>query len=559
MRAQAFAALLLLASLAAVRTQAAARAVPSPKPSPVETPAAMSAEDLLARWHAATGAERHPDDEREHWSIRVAGLEGTLEMLRHGADMQSETTLGPFRTARGTWHGLHWHQNDNGETILDRPEPSQTEKPVTQSVALVHEPLDAWELSTTFASGHVTRLYYDPHTFALIRSERTVAGHTSHTLYDDFRSDASGRTRAWHYFGGDDRPGNDFDYRLVHDDLAPAGAEAELGIPRDRRTLVEFPAGQDDVRLPARIENGRIYVRVDIAGRGLDFLLDTGCSTLSINETVARQLGLGIYGRTTQTVAGSFETGRVVVPALAIGELAMHDVVMRTVPLASNEARDTRVVGLLGFDFLDEVALKIDYGAGTVEAERPGSLSAPPGAETLDIRLNSGTPVARAAIADAVGEDFILDTGAAYSYVVFQRFARAHPEALASARRTVGYASGVGGTIETRAIDTKKVTLGGLSFDDGSGVEALSPNAFGFDNEDGLIGADILKQFTMYLDYAASRVYLAPSPRLQASATAPPRTATAGKPLLFSAPHKSAPEPASPAAPAAPDRPLDRR
>jgi len=478
--------------------------------------ATPTAEDLVSRSKAAQDSDRRPDDEREVWGVRLAGLDGTLDMTRHGDDMVTETALGPFRTARGVWHGQHWHQNENGETVLDRPEPSQTERPVSQSVARVHDPVDAWLLTTTFSSGHVLRLYYDPKTYYVLRSEKTVAGHTTHTAYDDFRTDARGRTRFWHYYGGDDRPDNDFDYRLQSDDTTAEISEADVAVPHDRRTLVEFPAGVDIVRLPARIENDRVYVRLEIEGRGLDFLLDTGSSSITINDAVARDLRLPLYGHTTQTVAGSFVTGRVVAPAIAIGGLTMHDVVLHTLPLASAEAHDTRVVGLLGFDFLDAVALKIDYTGGTVDAIRPGALAPPPGGAPLDVRLNSGAPVTHASVGDASGDDFILDTGAAFSFVLFQRFARAHPEAFTEPDDAkTEFGSGVGGTMPYRTISAKRVALGPLNFDDDRGAEALSPNALGFDNEDGLIGADILKLFTVYLDYGSSRVYLVPSARQQ--------------------------------------------
>lgn len=485
------------------------------QPSPSPSPAVLTADDILARSKAAEDADDHPETEREVWATHVAGLDGSLEMVRRGENTETETTLGPFHTARGVFHALRWHQNENGETVLDRTEPSQVEHAQTQSVARVHEPVDAWEITTTFASGHVTRFYYDPKTFYVVRTERTVAGHTSHLVFEDFRTDARGRTRFWRYYGGDDRPDNDIDYRLTRDDLNADVSESDVEIPRDRRTLVEFPAGNESVRLPARIENDRIYVRVDIAGRGLDFLLDTGASSITINADVARDLHLPEYGRVTQTVAGSFAAGRVVAPEMTIGALSMHDVVMHTVPLASNESHDTRVVGLLGFDFLDAVGLKIDYTSGTLDAMRPGSQAPPAAATPLEIRLNSGAPVVRAALGDASGDDFILDTGAAFSYVVFQRFARAHPEAFAppGEGRTLN-ASGVGGSMPYRKIATKRVGLGTWAFDDDTGAEALSPNALGFDNEDGLIGADILKLFTVYLDYASSRIYLAPNGRV---------------------------------------------
>jgi predicted aspartyl protease len=487
---------------------------------------APTAQDVLTRSKAAEDSDNRPASERESWATHVAGLDGTLDVMRHGDDMQADTVLGPFHTARGISHGQRWHQNENGETILDRSEPSQTEHAATQTLARVHEPVDAWEITTTFASGHVTRFYYDPRTYYVIRTERTIAGNTTHTSFDDFRTDARGRTRFWHYFGGDERADNDFDFRLTRDDLGADIAQSDVEIPRDRRTFVEFPAGSDTVRLPARIENDRIYVRVDIAGRGLDFLLDTGCASLSINEGVARELKLPQYGRFTTTVAASFSSGRTIVPEVTIGNLTLHDVEMRTVPLASSESHDTRVVGLLGFDFLDAVALKIDYANGTIEATRPGAVTPPAGATPLDVRLNSGTPVAHATLGEASGDDFILDTGAAFSFVVFQRFVRAHPDAFAPLGDPRTYAAnGVGGSIPYRKVSSRRVELGTWALDDDYGAEALSSSALGFDNEDGLIGADILKLFTVYLDYASNRVYLAPNGRAPIVDTAGPQTA----------------------------------
>ncbi len=475
----------------------------------------LAPDEIAARSRTATGFDRKPDIEREVWAVRASGLDGTLETLRRNGDLTSATTLGPFHTAHGIAHGVRWQQNDNGETILDRPEPSQVERIATQGAARVREPLDAWVVTTAYTSGHITRQFYDARTFYLVRTEKTTAGHTTRTTYDDFRADAHGHIRPWHYYGGDDRLENAYDYRLVRDDLSGNVSESDVEVPHDRRTLVEFPVGVETVRLPARIEDNRIYVRLDMLGRGLDFLLDTGAAALTIDESVAKSLGFAVRGRATQTVAGSFATGRVVVPTVTIGALSMRDVVFRTVPLSQNEAHGTRIVGLLGFDFLAACGIKIDYAHGTVDAMRPGTLTAPAGLTPLGVRLNAGTPVARATVGNASGDDFIIDTGAAFSYVLFQRFARAHPDAAATADGRVRRGTGVGGSLSFRSVTAKRVTLGAWSFNDAVGVEAVSPNALGFDNEDGLIGADILKLFTVYLDYGTNRMYLAPNGRMQ--------------------------------------------
>ena len=483
-----------------------------------------SVDELLARNRLASGADRRPESERENWTLRSGGLAGTLETLRRGPDNVTVTMLGPFHTERGVERGQRWHQNDNGETVIDRAEPSQTERPTAQTLARVREPIDGWQLTTTYGSGHVLRDYYDARTYLLVRTEKTVAGLTVETNFDDFRADARGRLRAWHYYGNDERLGTDFDYRLARDEPAPAIAENELAVPRDRRNLVEFPPGAESVRLPARIENGRIYVRLLVGGRGLDFLLDSGASSLLVDESVAHALKLAAYGKGTRTVAGTFATSRVIAPLVSIGPLVMRDVVMRTIPIVAHDTPGTHVVGLLGFDFLDAVGIKLDYANGTVDALRPGSLAAPPGAVALDVRLNSQTPAARATVADAAGDDFVIDTGTDLAVVVFQRFARAHPDAIVSLPdERVRFGTAVGGSLGYRPIATRRLELGSLVFDDAAAVEALSPDALGFDNKDGLIGSDLLRRFTVYLDYAADRVYLAPAARaVRAPATPHP-------------------------------------
>ena len=507
----------LLPAGAFAQPRAAAPAAPQ---APVEAES-FTSEELLARAKTASGIDHRPEDEHEYWSLKAYGLEGSVETWRDGTDQRSDTTLGPFKTARGTVHGSRWHQNDNGETILDKPEPSQIEKTTSEIVTRVRTP-DAWLLTTYYASGHIVKNYYDSKTFLLVKTVRTVAGRDSFMTYDDFRTDAKGRTRAWHYIGGDDRPANDYEYHLLRDDSITIANE-QIAIPKDRRTLVEFPSGADYVRLPARIVNDRIYVRLDIAGRGVDFLLDSGASTINIDTAVARDLGLGIVGHSSATVAGTYATGRVVVPAVGIGSLTMHDVVMHTVPIDQRE-KTVRVVGLLGFDFLDAAGLRIDYANGTVDAYKPGTLTPPTGALPVDVTLNTGVPVVHATFGDAGGDDFVIDTGAAFPYVLFQRFVRSHPAAAVAqpSDQQSRFLSGVGGQIEYRSVNAKRFTFGAYALDDQPGIEALSANAFGFDNQDGLIGADILKLFTIYTDYGAGKLYFAATPQ---SAAAGVRTA----------------------------------
>jgi hypothetical protein len=474
-----------------------------------ERGAAPTPAELTARSHAAAGTERKAQPERERWLVRSGGLTGTLDVVRLGDDSAATMQLGPFHTEHGVWHGQRWHRNDNGQTVLERPEPSQAERVVAESVVRVREPAPGWLATTTYASGHVLRAYYDARTFLVLRTEKSGGGHTLRTTYDDFRTDARGRTRATHEFGSDDRFGSDFDYRLESDDGTAAVDPSDVAIPAADRALADFPAAAQSVRLPARIENGRVYVRLSIGGRALDFLLDSGASNITLDAAVARSLGLTGFGRSSETVAGTFPTQRVIVPLASLGPLALHDVVMRTAPIAENEGTRTRVVGLLGFDFLDAVGLKIDYAAGTVDAFRPGTLVPPPDGIPLVLRLNGQVPVTTATVGEATGDDFIIDTGAEFDLVLFQRFLRTHADtAHTVALPRVRYGNAIGGSVPYRSLDSRGMTLGPLAFTGLDAVEALPATALGFDTVDGLVGGGVLDRFTVYFDYGASRLYL---------------------------------------------------
>ena len=495
----------IVAALALVAAAAAAVPARGDEIPPVE--------QIVARARAAAAADRRPGLERETWAVRAHALEGTEISVRRGNDVSSMLMLGPFHTARGIAGGTRWHQNENGQTVVDGAD-AGPERVVAQSVARARDPAGALVVTSGYESGHVGKTYYDARTMLVVRSEKLAAGRTAWTAFDDFRSDARGRTRAWHVTGGAERGQRDYDYRLLRDDVPPAVAPELVAAPPDRRLLFAFPEGTDSARLPARVEAGRIYVRLHIAGRGLDFLLDSGASNITIDGDVARELGLPRYGRTRQTVAGTFIAERAIASDVTVGPLVAQDLVMHTGPLAHREGSHTRVVGLLGYDFIAALGLRIDYANGTVDAFRPGTLRVPDTALPIGVRLSGEVPVASAVVGGALGEDFIVDTGAQFGLVVFQRFARAHSGAITideSAPPRTGTA--VGGTLQYRPITSRRIELGPFRLDRADEVEAVSPAALGFDDRDGLVGSELLRRFTVYLDYAAHRIFLTPTTR----------------------------------------------
>lgn len=483
--------------------------------------AAARAEDaetvatVRAHARAATGAM--PAASQIVVTYVAYGSRGRRTTFRVGDDFRQIVEDGPFVTQRGVRQKQAWHQNENGETVLDQPDPGAA-KPdiVTTTLTPIATPIVGYLVAALDSAGHGTREYVESATWRVVRVENVAASATTTTIYDDFRT-TEGTTRAWHWTVRDGHPENDAEYRIAS--VTRVATVADVEIPSARRNLVAFPDGVTSVALPVRERGDKFYVRVDIGGRGLDFLLDTGAAGLAIDENVARELGLTVYGQYSSGFnAGRYVSSRVLVPRMTIGALTMTDVAMATTPHVGLRAYegDVRPVGLLGFDFIGALALELDYERGTVTARDPVTFAPPTAPHTiaLDVRLWAQQPLTDVAINGALGERFGIDTGASGTMLVFDYFQRRHPEALVDRggggilreRRFLG----VGGAIETKPYDLASVRVGNANFRDVLAYAVHSRVAYGVD-EDGMIGTDFLRLFTVSLDYANSRIYLTPN------------------------------------------------
>jgi hypothetical protein len=291
-------------------------------------------------------------------------------------------------------------------------------------------------------------------------------------------------------------------------------APADLKIPGSR-TFVEFPAGKTSVELPVTYtRDNKFLVRVTIAGRGLDFILDTGSAVgITIDDDVAKQLGLKLYASHINPVnAGRVTAAETIVPEISVGDLKMHNVAVSTIPDIGMEVpNEYKAVGLLGFDFIADIALKLDYEHGRVTAMTSDSFVPPDSASSIaiPIRIGSGSPETDVTVNGALGERFTIDTGGAGGLMIFDYFARRHPEALVDLGgrpgRRVSF-HGIGGDLSTTPIQLKSVRLGKIDFTDFVAYRVTSRSYS--TAEDGILGPEFLDYFTVYTDYENSQMYL---------------------------------------------------
>ena len=468
---------------------------------------------LRARVAAAEG--KRPERERVTESFTVGGTNGRTVTLQSGKDVRSETVFGPFATASGTFGGQRWRQNANGETVLEQPDPGLALKEkTTTSVTRIETPLNAYVIAVLNVRGGGTKEYIDPGTFRLVRREEIDPVATRVTSYDDFRK-TNGFERPWHWTVRDGHPENDAEYRVLNDDV---GSAADLHIPPNRRIFVEFPAGKTTVELPVREVRGQFIVRVQIGARGYDFTLDSGASGISLDDDVVRELGLKEYGAFSNGYnAGRYRESSTIVPQISVGGLTMRDVAVTTIPhLDEPDNTLYKSVGLLGFDFIGDVALSMDYMHARVFATSPEAFTPPKDGQgfAIPIRLRDGVPQTDVSINDALGERFLVDTGWGSDMGVFDYFARRHPEAMRGEMYggTGISGMGIGGEVKMTPYKFASVRLSNIMFKDFIAFRVASTKQYAFD-VDGVIGVGLLQHFTLYTDYLNSTIYLVPNGR----------------------------------------------
>jgi hypothetical protein len=474
--------------------------------------AVPTASEIEAKVRAAAGPAI--PSYREVVDSTGGGVARHAVTIRSGRDYREEIDEGPLHTAHGSIGGQAWRQNENGETILMQRDPGlAVPDAMTESVTPIDSPVKGYLVSSLDVRGEGVKRYVDGALWHVVRFESVRLSQTTVTTYDDFRT-VAGHTLAFHVASSDGHPENDVDSHVT--ELQPEAIDRNaLAVPKSRRILVEFPVGKTTVQLPVRLDRGKFFVRINIGSRGLDFILDSGSAGIFLEEGIIRQLGLPVIViGSNGTAAGRFRQSTAIVPSMSVGDLTMHDVVVRSVPSVGDRGLfgDYRAVGLLGFDFIDGVVLKLDYLHGTAIAFDPSAFK--PAADAngfnTDLRLGTGMPLVTMTINGAVGERFLLDTGGGGSLLVFDYFIRRNGAAMVDeggggSTPPVNFL-GVGGAFSAKAFQLKEVVLGTARFHDYIAYVVQSRGAYDED-VDGAVGPPFLKLFDVYFDYAHARAY----------------------------------------------------
>ena len=473
------------------------------------TPSVLTAREVLLKAAQVRG-HLEPGSYTEVLHIK-RGAEATVRTIVYsGNDYRATSTTGSFSTSDGAYRDKAWRQDQSGIVTIDSGF-HDTEDPNARALAHPDDPAGLTLLGVTVALPHRYAIdihpsdgnheirYYDATTFYLVRDE-TDGKDQNHEVetYDDFRT-AFGSTRAYHYTDTDGHAENDYERFTASFVKSPA---IELTVPASR-SLFSFSNAQPVV-VPMVPAGRDIVIAAKIGDRTLNFALDSGAASSSIDPAVADSLGLKQGATHSTTVGGNYKFSHVMIPRMTVSGLPMTGVYMATITIPKTLGA-ANIVGLLGHDVLASAIVRIDVADQTVTfypREAPPVLKA---ADAIPIELDDYVPRVAGTLDGQAGH-FMIDTGAGVT-LLFNSFAL-KDTALTYSKRE-GAVMFIGGTVSSKIAFPDKFSIGSTTV---ANFHALVPQSSlaERDQYDGIIGRDVLNAYVLYFDYANSRMFIRP-------------------------------------------------
>lgn len=269
--------------------------------------------------------------------------------------------------------------------------------------------------------------------------------------------------------------------------------------------------GRPSTTMPFELIGNHIYVRALLNGKGsYYFALDSGAHDF-VTPAVAEALGLEPTQVRVRLPNGGRHTYLDWSPVASVqfGDLTLRDQPFAVIPFDhyDNVEGVTPFGGLLGCEVLKAFVVRIDYERRLLTFTKPEQFQAPTAA--LPLTFVGDIPQVKARL-DGMAGVFNIDTGDRRSLELFRDFiaknglrAKYPPKVQAM----TGW--GIRGPVRSDLARAGALEFGGFTVTRPV-VEMDLPQggAFDFPHTAGNIGADILRQFTVTLDYSRKRMFL---------------------------------------------------
>ncbi|MGB8543682.1 MAG: retropepsin-like aspartic protease [Candidatus Acidiferrales bacterium] len=274
---------------------------------------------------------------------------------------------------------------------------------------------------------------------------------------------------------------------------------------QSKTEIYQFSSAEQRAVIPFELRQNTIFLKVKIAGSDepLDFTFDTGSGSTYLDTAVAKRLGLKPSGSGTVHGAGSGEVPVEYLDSVTL-ELAGLTSSGHRLKVTNLSGLKPHQDGFVGYDFIKRFAITIDYAAAKMTIADPSTFTYSGPGESFPVKFRGPWPyidgtVVVSGVKPESGE-FLVDSGS--SDAVDEPSIAKTTGPVRKVQTGVGLGQPGEGVVG-RAL---YLQLGSFRLE-GPIDSCCSENP----DQKRMIGTEVLRRFTVILDYARSRIILEPN------------------------------------------------
>jgi predicted aspartyl protease len=276
------------------------------------------------------------------------------------------------------------------------------------------------------------------------------------------------------------------------------------------------------VTLPTEIASNVFFARVTVNGAGpFWFTIDTGATLTVIDPAAATRAKLTVQsaGRRSNVGVAAGETMVSTTTGATIevaGFAPFSPSLLYVIDVQANaRLLGHQIDGVLGTDFLSRHVIQFDYATQRVTLSTAPSADTTGRTRTVPFTIDGNVLIAPATLTlpdqQRLTARLLIDTGSNGGLTLTSPFVRDHQLPQRFPSRQINLAVGVNGTVTSPVIVLPSIAFGDAAMP--SVNAALSQATTGLDASDdfdGLIGAELLRRFTLTIDYPRRLLILSP-------------------------------------------------
>lgn len=246
--------------------------------------------------------------------------------------------------------------------------------------------------------------------------------------------------------------------------------------------------------------------------------LDTGVNINIINQRAFDRLGLKAEGSANLIGGGGMAKGQFADAAtISLPGVEAYKQPFASAPLDAMKLSGHDVEGLVGTPFLKNFVVKIDYAHQTLTFYDPKVYNLANEPDAIAMEGRNGWPYVEAELSinrhDTITDKFMVDTGSNRIFHINRPFAEAHHvlAMLPKNDTAEGLGEGIGGRTKFTEARIRNIRIGKYTINRPVVSISEDTEGIGAGSDAGIIGAEILRRFTVTLDYSTSRMLLVPN------------------------------------------------